>query len=135
MPYINWDPSFSVGVGPLDGQHQTLFQIINRFYDAMEMHAPQAVLSAIFGEVLDYTNMHFKLEEAIMRRYSYPGFERHRQYHQQLVARAVAIKSDIDAGQRDAPRDALRFLTDWLEKHIKGCDVDYSPYMSKLGAA
>ena len=135
MSYIQWDDTFSVGVELIDGQHQILFKIINRFYDATERKENQTALSKLFNDVLDYTAMHFNIEETMMKQCAYPDIAKHHEIHQRLIERATEIQQDIDRGVAGAPHTAMKFLKDWLEQHIKGNDKQYTPYMTKLGAA
>jgi hemerythrin len=135
MSHIKWDDTFSVGVELIDSQHQLLFQIINRFYDAIERKENQTILSKLFHEVLDYTTMHFSIEETMMKQCNYPDIAQHQEIHKRLIARAGEVQQEINRGVKGAPQAAMLFLTDWLEKHIKGNDKQYTPFMTKLGAA
>ncbi len=130
MGHITWDQKYSVEVELLDGQHQLLFKIINRFYDAMERQESTENLDKLFGDVLDYTSIHFQVEESLMRLGGYPDLEQHMEAHKKLVEQAVALHSDIKIGSKSAGPKAMEFLRNWLEKHIMGVDKKYAPYIS-----
>lgn len=135
MAHIVWDESFSVDVELLDGQHQLLFKIINRFYDAWERNETTETLSKLFHEVLDYTHMHFTIEEVLMKQGEYPDLDNHKAAHQRLVEQASKLYDDIQRGGADAGKNAVAFLKDWLEKHIRGTDKAYSPYIGDAARA
>ena len=134
MGFIDWDEKFSVGVDTMDIQHRVLFMIVNKFYNAYEYGANAAELSRIFDEVLDYTGMHFTLEEQLMRDKNYPDYEQHKALHVRLVDNANALAAEIRAGKPHAAKDALDFLKNWLEKHIMAVDVRYGSCLSDHAA-
>ncbi|MEK7190788.1 MAG: fumarate/nitrate reduction transcriptional regulator Fnr, partial [Pseudomonadota bacterium] len=65
--FPSWDPVYRIGIDVIDRQHQKLFDISNRFYDAWRRHARRAVLCRIFDELLEYTGYHFAEEERLMQ--------------------------------------------------------------------
>lgn len=134
MTTLTWDETFAVGSELLDQQHKILFQLINRFSAAVEREANTAELSKIFSEVLDYTETHFSMEEQLMKRFEYPDRENHMAIHSRLVSDAKSTYEDIKAGKKGAPKSAIDFLANWLEKHIKGTDTKYSSYLSDAAA-
>ncbi|MDH5326727.1 MAG: bacteriohemerythrin [Gammaproteobacteria bacterium] len=133
MEKINWDKSYSVNVDMLDTQHQNLFAIINKFYDVVQAKKDTSTLSTVFKQVLDYTQTHFKIEEHYLKKYGYPDIEKHMLLHSTLVDRAQTLYSDINAGKSGAAENAIGFLKDWLEGHIKGVDTKYSSHLNQHG--
>ncbi len=135
MGFITWDNSFAVNDELLDGQHKILFQIINRFHDAVQRQEKTPVLTKLFDEVLDYTSMHFSIEEQVMKQAAYPELTTHQEIHGRLLADARDLQAKIRGGNAQAAGDAMNFLKNWLEKHIKGTDTKYSPFLSKRNVA
>lgn len=135
MSTLTWDSSYSVGVELLDGQHQLLFQIINRFYNSMERNDPSEQQERYFHEVLDYTEMHFRIEETFMKQAQFPDLEAHIGVHKKLLDEATELDTSLKAGTPGAGEKAVQFLKDWLEKHIKGMDTKYTPFMHEAKIA
>lgn len=135
MSVLKWDESYGVGVELLDGQHQVLFQIINRFYASMERDDPAETQEKYFHEVLDYTEMHFKIEETFMKQANFPDLEVHQELHRKLIEQARELDTSLKAGVPGAGNKAVQFLKEWLETHIKGCDTKYSPFMKEANIA
>ena len=133
MSLFEWDDSFSVKVEMLDNHHKTLFTILNNFYDESQKTDDYQALAKVFHKVLDYTQMHFKIEEYYMKKYEFPTFDKHKALHEDLVKRAIALYDDIKGGKPGAKETAITFLKDWLEKHIKGVDTKYSSHLNKNG--
>ncbi len=121
MAAINWDESYSVGVGVLDSQHKELIRLIN----ALENH--QAV-----GQVLDrlaiYVREHFYAEERLMEIAGYPGLADHCVEHQNFKDWLAGARSDFERGSlsaADVASGTREYLTDWLLSHIKIVDKAY----------
>jgi len=108
-PY-QWDSSFKVSHAELDGQHQKLFQLIDR------LDKDKSNRGAL-NELLAMVKLHFETEERVMRA---SGFlkDGHKQAHDKLLEDAGKLTT-IDQAATD-------FLKNWLVYHIKGSDIpDY----------
>lgn len=128
MPFIEWDPSYSVGTPVLDADHKKLFEILNRIYDAWQSHAPsKAELDVLFDELLDYTDGHFSREEGKLAARDYPDLDRHHAEHERLRELVLAFRSRHLAGQQPdkLTEDMAKFLKSWLVEHILGEDMKY----------
>lgn len=133
MAVLKWDDSYSVKVTMLDDHHKTLFSIVNRFYDVSQKTDDKNELCEVFKRVLDYTQMHFKIEEHYMQKYGYPDFEGHKKRHEDLLKKAASLYEGIEAGTKGIKELAVAFLKEWLEGHIKGTDTKYSSHLNKNG--
>lgn len=133
MPIFVWDQSFSVNVKQCDEQHQKLFAIANRLVDAMRGGKGQQVQTAIIAELAAYIATHFKAEEELMSRANYPGFAPHQREHRIFEAQVEQYKKEVEATGSTNSVAMLEFLKDWLVKHIKQVDHQYSPYLNEKG--
>ena len=130
MTFYRWSEDLSVGNHHIDGQHQKLIDIINRYHDALERKAPRAELMRIFQEVADYAIYHFRDEEGLMERQGFPGLAKHRIIHQQLIARVEELQQQLAKGDAGIESQIKYFLKTWLTAHIKGIDHQYMPYLA-----
>lgn len=130
MPFIEWDPSFSVGSLGLDNDHRQLVAILNRIYDAWESHNPDAAeLNRLFDELLDYTDGHFLREEGKLSARGYDDLDNHHAAHERLREMVMAFRSRHLAGTQPEMMTAemAKFLKSWLLDHILGEDMKYRP--------
>ena len=78
----------------------------------------------------DYVDTHFAREEELMRGLGYPELDAHIVSHRELATTvqqyAKLYRDDPGAVSRD---EVLRFLGNWLSKHIMVSDMDYVPYV------
>ena len=133
MALISWHQSYSVKVAELDGHHQKLFSLLNTLYDAMRVGKGRSVIGQIVSELSNYTQTHFRAEEALMQRANYPALAGHRVEHQRFIARVAEFQKDLDAGTIGNSVAVLEFLKDWLVKHIKKLDQSYSTHLNASG--
>lgn len=133
MALVTWDQSYSVKVKRCDDDHRKLFDLMNALYEAMRVGKGRSVVGQIAGELSDYTQTHFKAEEAFMERANYPGLAGHRVEHHRFVGRVAEFQRELDAGAGANSVAVLEFLKDWLVKHIKKIDQSYSAHLNANG--
>ena len=64
--YIPWSEDLSVGLEEIDEQHKILINLINRlFNEAILKRADKALISDILDELIQYTIVHFAVEESL----------------------------------------------------------------------
>lgn len=125
-----WDPGYRIGVDVIDQQHQKLFDISHRFYDAWRQHARRARLRHIFDELLEYTAYHFAEEERLMQQIGYPDLPQHRANHEELVELVNYHRKQLAEDAPDAERHALEFVRTWLRAHVLDADKDIGVYLA-----
>jgi hemerythrin len=132
--FVEWSSDLSVGIQEIDEQHQVLINLINRLYDeAIVRHAEEAVVIGILAELVDYTIVHFAVEESLFRIFHYPATEVHSKHHEELKQRVLEIQKRVVDGHEKADNELLLFLSNWLKNHIQREDKQYAPFLLKHG--
>lgn len=131
MALFEWDSIYSVGDEFIDNQHKRLFQIANRFYNAYQARQARTVLGSIFDELIDYTILHFKDEEELLRQHNFPEFHQHKRNHEKLIGLVSRYKEQFEQGDEGIETRVLDFLKLWLNGHIMGMDRQYKPYIAE----
>jgi len=129
--FIQWSPSFSVGIETFDNHHKKLIEIINRLYKNMEEGLAASIMQKTLGELIDYTDYHFSAEEKVFETFSYPGLKVHREQHRALLATARELQKDLLSGRAVLSDEVLDFLQDWVMNHILRTDSEYSSFFEK----
>lgn len=130
---IDWSEELTVGVRTIDEEHRQLVQIINDLHVAMLEHREKAFMSRLFTELVDRTKAHFAAEEALLQEHGYPAEASHRDEHRHLAERVIDLKEDFDAGNTAVTLEVMRFLREWLIKHIVSADRDFAPFLAARG--
>ncbi len=119
MPIAIWSPQYETGHVTVDEQHRRLFQMVNDLHHAIiSGHGPEKVGPILKG-LASYTVEHFRTEELMMATTGYPGLARHKEAHTALVKAVKELLGKFDVGETVLPSTLSRFLTDWLNHHIK----------------
>lgn len=128
--FLVWTEKYATGVETIDGDHQTLFMMVNALNDAMAHDDAPAQMPGLFSHLIDYTRTHFAREEALMAEHGYPMLDEHREKHRQLTETLARMLDDFEAAPETFPVDGLMdFLKDWLTSHVLKSDMDYVPFV------
>jgi hemerythrin len=133
MTFIKWKTSFSVNVVEIDRQHQKLVGIINDLYLAMEKGKGKEVVEKIITELYDYAATHFKMEERYFDQFGYPEADSHKKEHASFTKKVSEFNDGFQKGRVLLSIELMKFLSDWLQNHIKGSDKKYAPFFNERG--
>ena len=131
MSLLTWNDSFSVGVKTIDQQHSGLFAIVNELHAAMMTGKAKNVLGALLDKLVKYTVEHFAYEERMMEAAKYPTLVTHRAHHTDLTKQVGDFMARYKRGDGALNIELLRFLSDWLTKHIQHEDKEYVPWLNR----
>lgn len=129
MQIAIWNDTYRTGNFRIDQQHQELFRLINDLHDAILSRVGEEVLGATLYQLSDYTIRHFGMEEALMRRVTYPALSEHKRKHDQLAEQVKGLRKRFDEGRLTLTITLSNFLADWLRHHIKEDDLAMIKYV------
>jgi hemerythrin len=133
MALIVWNNMYSVNVAQIDAQHKKLVDLVNQLHDSIKSGQKDKALTSIYNELISYTIIHFRDEEALMRKAGYSEIDEHIEIHKSLVERVKKLQKSYFDGNPDAWNDTLEFLRNWLLKHIAGTDKKYTYALNLAG--
>ncbi|MEW6426531.1 MAG: bacteriohemerythrin [Thermodesulfobacteriota bacterium] len=133
MGLMTWKADYSVGIAEIDQQHKKLIDMINTLNDAMSKGKAKDVLSALLTDLVSYTKTHFAREEKLMGEHGYPDFADHKDKHAKMAAKVLALQEEVQRGKAMISMEVMKFLEQWLDKHILGTDKKYGPYLNSKG--
>ncbi|ACS79536.1 bacteriohemerythrin [Maridesulfovibrio salexigens] len=130
---VEWSDDLSVDVRIIDEHHMKLLDLINELYGAMRQRKADTVIGEVAERLLEYTIYHFGYEEKIFDKHGYPEKEPHKKLHKIFIDKISDFKDDVERGKVTASTDIIRFLKDWLIKHIMVVDAKYTDFMHEHG--
>ncbi len=133
MAFIEWNERYSVNIKSIDMQHRQLVALINKLYDGMKAGNTKQVLGETIKELVDYTVVHFREEEAYFEKYGYSDTENHKKGHQVFIDEIASFKKSFDANRITVSTKVMIFLRDWLYNHILKTDKKYMQFMQLNG--
>ena len=126
MALIEWKPSYSVGVGLFDYQHQKLFALINQLHEAMSKGRAKEHLASVVASLAAYTATHFAEEESALERAGYKDLDAHKAMHRQFEAKVAQFGAEVKQGTLGVSIQVMDFLNNWLTDHILKVDKGYT---------
>ena len=129
--YAEFTDDLITGNEMIDSQHRELISRINDLLFSCENRSNQSGAARLLNYLADYTDFHFKEEEAFQKEIGYPGLKEHLEKHEEL-RRTVQELHDMLTDE-EGPSDAFvskvaENVRDWLYYHIKGFDRSVAEY-------
>lgn len=132
MEKITWTEVLNIGLPELDEQHKRLFAISDDLLNAIGNGHGEDALRETFDRLKEYTEEHFKAEEAYMNEIKYPDRERHADEHILLLTRVNTLWRLIQSGEIISPKGISLFISDWIVDHIMEKDAAIGKYANSL---
>ncbi|WP_028448792.1 MULTISPECIES: bacteriohemerythrin [Chitinibacter] len=129
---IEWNDALSVGIQEIDEQHKVLVDLLNELHDAIRQHHGREASVEILGRLVDYTRIHFAVEESLMRILGYPEYETHKGHHEDLISQVNTLQQRMREGEA-ITFELLHFLRNWLTHHIMEGDQRYVSHFLSRG--
>lgn len=133
MPLMKWSELLSVNVLEIDEQHKKLVAFINDLNDHMKFGRGDEVIGEILTGLLDYIKYHFNTEERLMSRTAYPNYREHKDEHDAFVKKVLDVNGEYRGSHAYVTPDVMRFLREWLFKHIIEVDKELGEYLVGKG--
>jgi hemerythrin-like metal-binding protein len=135
MAFIAWEQSYSVGVKAFDEDHKQLISFVNKLHISLVTGESAAAMGVILKGLVDYTLVHFRREEELMHKLSYPGIIEHKKEHAGLVKQVSEFLERFESGKTSFSIELMGFLRDWLINHIQKTDMNYKIFFMDAGVS
>jgi hemerythrin len=136
VSYFTWQDKFDIGIEDVDHDHRILADLISQLHDAFASGKGDGAVGPVLAILADYTDYHFKREEALMLRHGYPETEAHKAEHDSLKSKVLDIRRRFEAGEGTAiGNELLAFLHFWLYFHILDVDMAFRDFFIEKGIA
>ncbi len=133
MSLIVWNDDLKIGINEIDTQHKKLVDLLNELYDAMQAGKSKEVMGKVIIELSNYTITHFSNEERYFKQFGYVDIEDHMLAHKSFINKIKGFRNDFQAGDISVSSEMMRYLKDWITKHINVSDRKYVELFKKNG--
>lgn len=122
-----WQPSYSVGHPMLDEQHKKLLSLCAQALSCIsdESRTGVAEFHTILNTLVDYIEVHFKTEEALLAACGYQFLDQHREEHLEYRVKLTDFLFAATLGEINRPA-LYQYLSQWWSEHILGSDRLYT---------
>lgn len=125
-----WSPSFATGHPAIDRQHETLFQRVHELGLAVYQRHGEQEMRRTLSAASMYVEVHFSMEEGLMREAGYPGLAAHQAEHDGLRAKVEEMVDRYHGAGLEA-EDLLAFLENWLTAHVLHEDREMAAFLQE----
>lgn len=134
--YAEFTDDLVTGNETIDSQHKELINKINDLLKSCEERSNQTGAARMLNYLADYTDFHFKEEEALQESIGYPGIKEHKEKHAELKNTVQELYDMLT--EEEGPTDAFvamvnEKVTDWLYYHIQTFDRSVAEYKFMRG--
>ncbi|MEG3619072.1 ATP-binding protein [Magnetovibrio sp. PR-2] len=121
-----WGEHLYTGIDELDNDHQRIVLIYNR---VIHNNLPLSELDEALHGLVEYMKSHFQREETVMKICEYPGYDKHKAEHDELLRRVDELCKFWDETHSKEEQDHLReLMKDLWVKHFVELDFDMARY-------
>lgn len=127
-----WSPECKTGFDEIDSQHRLLFAISNELLEIDNPVKQQDEIKYLIHHLVEYVDKHFRTEEDIFSKHSYPGFKEHKERHEEILnqIREVVTQSK-SMTQLKEQIDTM--LDKWIRIHVLIEDKKFSAWAASKG--
>jgi hemerythrin len=129
---MEWSQEYSVGIHEIDEQHKTLVECVSAIEQAVGQIERLSAVQLALARLARFADIHFSVEESLMRIHDYPGLHEHVQDHLRLSERLRVLQEH--SLKADVSQDMIEFLRNWIEMHVRTHDKPYAFHFLKRTA-
>ena len=132
MTNITFDDNLITGNDTIDTQHEELINRIQQFVAACESGDGKVKAIKMLDYLDEYTDFHFKEEEALQEKAEYPDRGKHHEKHEEFKKTIQELYEYLH--DSEGPTDQFselvhRNVVDWLFGHIKTFDRSVAEFI------
>jgi hemerythrin-like metal-binding domain len=133
MTHIVLTGPSDVGIAAVDDEHHLQLSLIAATRQAVAEKRSGSEVDAMLDRFVDFTNVHFASEAALMRLYQYTHYDAHVLEHDRTMEQLEAVRSDWRAGHADLTLERIDDLAECVRSHIATADRTFGRYLIRLG--
>lgn len=117
---------YLLDIEEIDDQHRTLFGYIDALELAIKQDSQWLTLHDLLDKLHRWAEVHFAVEESLMRILRYPDIDAHCSSHLKFMQNIRTRRENVITSQ--VTLDTAQWLRYWLEAHIGGEDRRYAEF-------
>ena len=115
----------------IDSQHRELIYRINKLLDSCEDSDAKLAAIKTLDYLSDYTVFHFGAEEELQKEIEYPGYEAHKEQHENFKKTISELDEMLQEEEGPSPAFVKKVeenVIKWFYTHIEGFDRSVAEY-------
>jgi diguanylate cyclase (GGDEF)-like protein/hemerythrin-like metal-binding protein len=116
---LAWSAAHAIGIKEIDDQHMHMAQLIDHLSASLKDNSDSETILAGLSELVQFAAFHFATEERLMEQHQVENLVPHREEHRRLMHDIGNLNVDEDVASISL---ILRYLQEWLLRHVDGMD-------------
>jgi len=131
---LAWSEDFELGCEQVDSQHRRLFELVSNLVEACTDGYDIKILNETLDFLVNYTVQHFHDEEEFQLRYNYPGYQQHKQMHEdfKVVVGEHVHEFKENGSSLDLSNAVNKVVVRWLINHIQREDKKIGNHIRRV---
>jgi len=130
---LEWDDSINLNITEIDEQHRMLVSMINDIYAAKQFEKGNEELAKLLNRMSVYAAFHFAKEEDILASHDYPELDGHIKEHSNFEQKVFDFENAFAQGKVELSAKVISILGEWLIKHFKSSDQQFTQFLLAKG--
>ncbi len=126
--HLEWKNEWESGNSEIDSQHQKLIELSNQLIQMSISGANQEETLYHLERLLKHIINHFHAEEVLLRKLSYPEYDKHASIHDNLVSKATRLKEMYEHDELKSSAFFSFIVDDVIHGHLLEWDIRFFPY-------
>lgn len=131
---IIWNKKSAIGNQEIDDEHSKLFDIYQELIEFVQTNGTRSEFAQILSKMTDYSLIHFKKEEAYMKKMGFSKFREHKNYHMNYIYKVAMFNVELLSENPPDPNEIITFLEKWWGNHILKIDTEYENFRKESQA-
>jgi hemerythrin-like metal-binding protein len=128
MSSFIWNPSFALGLEPMDRTHREFVDLCNAL-----AAAPNEAMLPTLDALICHTQAHFEQENHWMEGCSFPPVAIHMGEHERVLRLLRQARAEVAAGDPGSGRRLAAELPDWFRGHAATMDAALAHWIRVTG--
>ena len=112
------DEKYETGLIWQDFQHKQLIDLFEKIKEARSNSTDKNLYRYTIAFLAMYVNHHFKLEEAYMKKFDYPGMAIHQKEHREFIKELKIFKTENEEYSGKGSDELVKQMGEWILNHI-----------------
>jgi len=121
----SWKEQYSLDIPSIDKQHMHFFKLFDKINSFDNNGVDYNQLNDYIDELEEYTILHFRTEEALMKKANFQSYDFHVEQHKLFSQKIKEFKIDYNYKNLLLIDKIVAFMRKWLIIHISEIDKQY----------